>query len=94
MANNVRVQLEKAIEMKDVTQKFAILVNRRMQDLSDILEHYVRYGFPEDVAQTYYANYITPDQRVLAELSERMKNEHVAFLDDVINELKGIVELQ
>ena len=94
MPNNVRTQLEKTIEMKTVTQKFAQILRFRMDDLNNRLEQYVRMGFPEDIAQTYYSNYLTPCNGIISDLSRNMEREHVEFLDSIIVELKKITEIQ
>ena len=85
--NSVEVQLQKAIEMKGTVQEFAAILTQRMNDLSDMLEHFVRAGFPSDIARTYHARYYTPDNQIVSELSRKMLTEHVDFLDDVIADL-------
>lgn len=85
--NNVETQLQKAIEMKGTVQEFAAILTQKMSDLSDTLEYYVRAGFPEDIARTYYSNYYTPDNEIVTDLSRKMLTEHVEFLNNVIADL-------
>lgn len=85
---NVEVQLQKAIEMKGTVQEFAAILTQRMNELNDMLDYYVRSGFPEDIAKTYYINYYTPDNDIISDLSKKMMSKHVEFLDNVIVDLK------
>ncbi len=85
--NSVEVQLQKAIEMKGSVQEFAAILTQRMKDLNDMLDYFVRAGFPSDIAKTYHARYYTPDNQIVSELSRKMLSEHVDFLDNVISDL-------
>lgn len=85
--NDVGIQLQKAIEMKETVKEFAATLKQRMSDLSDMLDHFVRAGFPEDIARTYYARYYTPDNQIINDLSSKMLSDHVDFLDNVISDL-------
>lgn len=89
--NDVQVQLQKAIEMKSTVEEFAAILTQRMEDLADRLEHFVRAGFPSDIARTYYCNYYTPDNEIISDLSRKMLTEHVDFLDGVIEDLTKTV---
>lgn len=86
--NNVRTQLQRAIEMRETAIQFAALLQVRMDDLEDTLESNVQMGFPEDIAQTYYQNYLLPDRSIINDLSEDMRTRHVQFLDKVIADLE------
>ena len=85
---NVQVQLQKAMEMKGTVQEFAAIIIQRMDTLNDMLENFVRGGFPEDIARTYYHNYYTPDYGIISDLNRKMLSDHVDFLDRVIADLK------
>ena len=87
MANSVEVQLQKAIEMKETVINFAAILRSRMDDLSDMLDYFVRAGFPEDIARTYYNRYYSPDNLIIQDLSKKMLSDHVEFLDKVIDNL-------
>lgn len=91
---NVQVQLQKAIEMKGTVQEFAAILTQRMSYLNDMLDYFVRGGFPEDIAKTYYINYYTPDNDIISDLSRKMLSDHVDFLDRVINNLKKAADRQ
>ena len=91
---NVKVQLQKAMEMKDTVQEFAAILTQRMDNLSDMLNGFVRCGFPEDIAKTYHMNYYAPDYEIISDLNKKMLSEHVDFLDRVIGDLSRAAELQ
>ena len=73
--------------MKSTVQEFAAILTDRMEQLKSMLNYYVQAGFPSDIAQTYEENYYSPDNQIISELSNRMNSEHVAFLDNVIEDL-------
>ena len=85
--NSVEVQLQKAIEMKGTVQDFSKILTQKMNDLEDMLEYYVRAGFPEDIARTYHGGYYVPDRSIIDALSRDMQTRHVNFLNRVIAEL-------
>jgi hypothetical protein len=87
MANNVEMQLQRAIEMKGKVQEFAANLTRKMNDLEDTLVQSVRAGFPEDIAGTYHEGYFVPDRTIIDDLSKDMLTRHVDFLDRVIDRL-------
>lgn len=94
MANNVQIQLQKAIEMKDTVKSFAKILTQRMNDLEETLSQYVKAGFPEDIAANYYNYYYSPDRAIIDDLSKDMLNRHVDYLDKVIAELTEAVNLK
>ena len=87
MANNVEVQLRKAIEMKEKVQVFAVVIKQRMDDMENTLWQSVRAGFPEDIAGTYHGRYFVPDRKIIERLRNDMLDKHVSFLNDVIADL-------
>lgn len=87
MANNVEMQLQRAIEMKGKVQEFSKILDQHMKDLEDMLYQSVRAGFPEDIASTYHSSYYSPDRSIIDALSNDMNTRHVNFLDDVIADL-------
>ena len=92
MANSVEIQLQKAIEMKEKTQEFSRILTRTMEELESMLEQFVRAGFPEDIAGTYYGGYYMPDRNIVDTLSNDIQTRHVDFLNRVIDDLKGAVD--
>ena len=82
--NNVETQLQKAIEMKEMVQEFAMKLTQQMSNLNDDIDEYIRMGFPEDIAEKYRYNYFNPDNEIISVLSQEMLNEHIEFLDKVI----------
>lgn len=90
--NNVEIQLQKAIEMREMVQEFAEKLTQQMSDLNDEIDNFVRMGFPEDIAQKYRYYYFIPDNEIISQLSQEILNDHMAFLDKVIAILKKIVE--
>jgi hypothetical protein len=91
---SVEVQKQKAIEMREMVQEFAAKLTKNMNELSDDLDALVRGGFPEDVARNYYVGYYTPDNNIISDLNKKMLNDHVKFLDDVIANFDGILNLK
>ena len=89
MANNVEMQLQRAIEMKDKVQVFSKILDQHMKDLEDMLYQSVRAGFPEDIAATYHSRYYEPDRSIIEALSNDMNTRHVNFLDEVIADLNA-----
>ena len=85
--NDVGVQLQKAQEMKAKVEEFSQILTQRMGEVEDKLEYYVRAGFPEDIASTYYGRYYVPDRSVIDDLSKDMRTRHVDFLNRVIEDL-------
>lgn len=85
--NNVQTQLLRAQSMKDKVLAFAPELTARMEELENTLYQSVQAGFPEDIAQTYYSGYYTPDRETIDDLSNDMLSRHVDFLDRVIANL-------
>lgn len=94
MPNNVQVQLQRAIEMRGNIEVFSNVLTQKMNNLRDTLESHVRAGFPEDIAYTYYSRYFVPDNEVITNLSNRMRSEHIAFIDNLIKNLNGAGSVQ
>ncbi len=94
MANNVRTQLQKAIEMKEKVQEFAAILTQKMDDLEEQLYQSVRAGFPEDIASTYHGGYYVPDRSIIDDLHKDMLTRHVHFLEDVIADLTDAANQQ
>ena len=92
MANNLEMQLQRAIEMKGKVQKFAATLTQKMDDLEDTLAQSVRAGFPEDIAATYHGGYFVPDRTIIDDLSKDMLERHVDYLDRVIERLKPAID--
>jgi hypothetical protein len=87
MANSVEVQLQKAIEMKGTVQDFSKILTQKMDDLNEMLDYFIRAGFPVDIAETYRGGYYRPDRAIIDDLTKDMQTRHVDFLNRVIAQL-------
>lgn len=87
MANSVEIQWQKAIEMKAKVEEFEKMLYHKMRTLEDMLDSYVRMGFPEDIASKYHCVYFSQEQQVINDVRHRMSKDHVEFLDKVITDL-------
>lgn len=94
MPNNVQTQLQRAIEMKGKVEVFSNVLTQKMNNLRNTLESHVRAGFPEDIARTYYSKYFVHDNEIISNLSSKMRNNHIAYLDEVIKYLNGAITVQ
>jgi hypothetical protein len=86
--NDLRVQLQRAMEMKEKIQDFTKELDRQMYGLDEKLTEYVKQGFPVDLASMYRSKYYTPDKERIDSLCSMMNKAHVEYWDDIIAGLR------
>ncbi|MBR2015513.1 MAG: hypothetical protein IJ998_08885 [Alistipes sp.] len=90
--NNVKTQLERAIDMRERIFNFSTMVESTGVNLIQDLEYWVKMGFPEDIAQHYYHRYLKDDIEKMNQIVIEMKNRHSKFVDEIIEKFKQTVE--